>query len=106
MELIIGLLSGAAGGDAAGNVLGSLNQGILIDSIAGVVGGGLGDTILSTIGVPDLAGAAGGGVGGDAVLALVEVARNMIGKQFLRLRTGWAPPLSPTWTHRLATYFP
>ena len=55
MELIIGLLSGAAGGNAAGKVLGSLNQGTLVNSIAGVVGGG-------------------------AVLALVGVVRNMICK--------------------------
>ena len=68
----------------------------MINSIAGVVGGGLGGTILSAIGAPDLAGAAGGaagldfgaiicqvvggGVGGGAVLAVVGVVRNMIGK--------------------------
>ena len=80
MELIIGLLSGAAGGNAVSKVLGSLNQGTLINSIAGVVGGGLGGTILSAIGAPDLVGAAGGGVGGGAVLALVGVVRSMIGK--------------------------
>ena len=80
MELIIGLLFGAAGGNAAGKVHGSLNQGTLINSIAGVVGGGLGGTILSAIGAPYLVGAAGGGVGGGAVLALVGVVRNMIGK--------------------------
>ncbi|MDB0052736.1 hypothetical protein N9F04_03270 [Ascidiaceihabitans sp.] len=80
MELIIGILSGAAGGNAAGKVLGSLNQGTLINSIAGVVGGGLGGTIPSAIGAPDLAEVAGGGVGGGAVLALVGVVRNMIGK--------------------------
>ena len=49
MELIIGLLSGAAGGNAAGKLLGSLNQGTLINSIAGVVGGGLGARSLAQL---------------------------------------------------------
>ena len=88
MEFIIGFLSGAAGGKAAGKVLGSLNQGTLINSIAGVVGGGLGGTILSVIGAIDLARAAGLDfgpiicqvVGGNAVLAVVGVVCNMIGK--------------------------
>jgi hypothetical protein len=92
MELIIGLLSGAAGGNAAGKLLGSLDQGTLINSIAGIVGG----SILSALGAPDLAGAAGeaggldfgaiigqvvgGGVGGGGLLALVGAARNMMAK--------------------------
>ena len=78
-------MSGAAGGNAADKVLGSLNQGTLINSIAGVFGGGLGGTIRSAIGAIDLARAAGldfgaiicqvvgGGAGGSAVLALVGV---------------------------------
>ena len=40
MELIIGLISGAVGGNVAGGVLKNLNQGTLINSLAGVVGGG------------------------------------------------------------------
>ena len=85
-------MSGAAGGNAAGKVLGSLSQGTLINSIAGVFGGGLGGTIRSAIGAIDLARAAGldfgaiicqvvgGGAGGSAVLALVGVFRNVFGK--------------------------
>jgi uncharacterized membrane protein YeaQ/YmgE (transglycosylase-associated protein family) len=85
-------LSGAAGGNAAGKVLGSLNQGTLINSIAGVVGGGLGGTIRCAFGAIDLTRAAGldfgtiicqvvgGGAGGSAVLALVGVFRNVFGK--------------------------
>jgi hypothetical protein len=52
-------LSGAAGGNAAGKVLGNLNQGTLINSNAGVFGGGLGGTIRSAIGAIDLARTAG-----------------------------------------------
>ena len=85
-------MSGAAGGNAAGKVLGNLNQGTLINSNAGVFGGGLGGTIRSAIGAVDLARAAGldfgaiicqvvgGGAGGSAVLALVGVFRNVFGK--------------------------
>ena len=51
-----------------------------MNSIAGAVGGGLGGTTLSAIGAPDLAEVAGGGVVSGAVLALVGVVRNMIGK--------------------------
>ena len=39
MELIIGLLSGALGGNVAGKAIGGINQGTLINSLAGVVGG-------------------------------------------------------------------
>jgi uncharacterized membrane protein YeaQ/YmgE (transglycosylase-associated protein family) len=89
MELIIGLLSGAAGGNVAGKLMGSLNQGTLINSISGIVGGGLGGTILSALGAGggegmDIAGivsqVAGGGIGGGVVLAVVGAVRNMIGK--------------------------
>jgi len=59
MELLIGLISGAVGGNVAGGVLKNLNQGTLVNSIAGIVGGGLGGWHLGMIGAPDLAGAAG-----------------------------------------------
>lgn len=89
MELIIGLLSGAAGGNVAGALLKNLNQGTLINSIAGIVGGGLGGSILGAAGMGgaegmDIAGiisqVAGGGVGGGVLLAIVGVVRNMIAK--------------------------
>lgn len=95
MELIIALLSGAAGGNAAGALLKNLNQGTLINSIAGIIGGGLGGTILSQLGAGGMAEAAasggmdlgaiiaqvaGGGVGGGALLAIVGVVRTMLAK--------------------------
>ena len=95
MELIIGLISGAVGGNAAGGLLKNLNQGTLINSISGIVGGGLGGTILSMMGAGGMADAAasggidigsivsqvaGGGVGGGVVLAIVGVVRNMMNK--------------------------
>jgi uncharacterized membrane protein YeaQ/YmgE (transglycosylase-associated protein family) len=65
MELIISLIVGAFGGNAAGKAVPSLNQGTLINSISGIVGGGLGGTILGMLGAPDMAGAMGGAAGLD-----------------------------------------
>ena len=42
MELLVSLISGAVGGNVAGGLLKNLNQGPLINSISGIVGGGLG----------------------------------------------------------------
>jgi len=65
MELIISLIAGAVGGNAAGKALPALNQGTLINSISGIVGGGLGGSILGMLGAPDMAGAMGGAGGLD-----------------------------------------
>ena len=43
------ILSGALGGNVAGKAIGGINQGTLINSLAGVVGGGLGGTILGMV---------------------------------------------------------
>lgn len=96
-QLLIGLVSGAVGGNAAGMASEKLNQGTLVNSIAGIVGGGLGSSVLSNIMSPDtLAGlaetggfdlgaiatdVAGGGIGGAAVLALISVAKRVLGGQ-------------------------
>lgn len=89
MELIIGLLSGAVGGNVAGGLMKKLDQGTLINSLSGIVGGGVGGTVLSMIGANaggglDLAGIlsqiAGGGIGGGAVLAIVGAVRQQLGK--------------------------
>ena len=47
INLIIQLVSGAVGGNIAGGLLKSLNLGPVGNSIAGIVGGGLGGQILS-----------------------------------------------------------
>ena len=91
MELIIGLLSGAVGGNVAGKLLGKIDQGTLINSISGIVGGGLGGTVLSMLGAGgmaeggmDLMGiirqVASGGVGGGVVLAVVSAIRGAMSK--------------------------
>ena len=38
--LILNLVSGAVGGNVVGRAIGSLNQGTMINSIAGILGGG------------------------------------------------------------------
>ena len=87
---MIGLLSGAVGGNVAGGVLKNLNQGTLINSISGIVGGGIGAQVLGMLGAGGGAGGldiasiltqvAGGGIGGGAVLAVVGVVKNMMAK--------------------------
>ncbi len=91
MELLIGLLSGAVGGNVAGAAVKNINQGTLINSIAGIVGGGLGGSILGALsggampdGGMDIAGilsqVAGGGVGGGVVLAVVSMVMKAMNK--------------------------
>ena len=92
LPLLIQLGSGAIGGNLAAKLIPSINQGGLINSIGGIVGGGLGGTILSAVlggaapeaGGMDVSGiigsVAGGGVGGGIVLAVVGFVRKAIGK--------------------------
>ncbi|SHI51345.1 hypothetical protein SAMN05444000_101305 [Shimia gijangensis] len=91
MELLIGLLSGAFGGTAAGKLFSKIDQGTIINAVAGIVGGGLGSTILGAVGAGGIAGGgmniagiigqvASGGVGGGVLLAIVGVIRNALGK--------------------------
>jgi uncharacterized membrane protein YeaQ/YmgE (transglycosylase-associated protein family) len=48
INLIIQLLSGAAGGNIIGNILKQYNLGPLGNSIAGIIGGGLGGQLQMT----------------------------------------------------------
>lgn len=92
IELIISLASGALGGNLGAKVLKNFDQGTLVNSILGIVGGGLGGGILSSLtgGAVDagsassiggiLSSVASGGVGGGLLLAVVGVVKNMLGK--------------------------
>lgn len=94
-QLIIGLISGAAGGNIVGKVLKNLDLGPLGNSIAGIIGGGLGQQIIAAMGAGGVAAdaAAGGldigsiissiasgGVGGGVVMAVVGVIKSMMAK--------------------------
>ncbi len=91
MELLIGLLSGAIGGNVAGGLLKNLNLGVMWNSIAGIVGGGLGSQILGMLGAGgaaagglDVAGILGqiasGGVGGGVLIAVIGLVKNAMAK--------------------------
>ena len=90
MELIIQLIAGAIGGNAAGAVLKDRSLGTLGNSIAGVVGGGIGGQLLGL-----LTGAAGtgtldvasilqsvlsGGVGGGVLMVIVSIVKKAMAK--------------------------
>ena len=93
LNLIIQLISGAVGGNLAGAALKDNSLGPIGNTIAGLVGGGVGGQVLSML-IPALAGAAtsgggmdlnailgqvaGAGVGGGALMAIVGVARQMM----------------------------
>lgn len=93
LPLIISLVSGAAGGNIVGAVAKNLNLGTLGNSVAGILGGGLGGQILSMVGAGGVAAAANsggvdigsilgsvasGGVGGGALMAVVGVIRSVM----------------------------
>ncbi|MDO5621159.1 MAG: hypothetical protein Q4G24_06790 [Paracoccus sp. (in: a-proteobacteria)] len=95
LPLIISLLSGAAGGNIVGALAKNLNLGTAGNSIAGILGGGLGAQILGMLGAGGAAAAsqstgldigsiiasvAGGGAGGGALMAIIGVVRQMMNK--------------------------
>lgn len=91
LSLLIQLISGALGGNVAGSLLKDKSLGVLGNSLAGLVGGGLGGQILTSLlgmtagGGLDLASIitqiAGGGVGGGVVMVLVGILKQMFAKQ-------------------------
>ena len=87
ISLIIEAISGAVGGNVAGAAMKENSLGTMGNSIAGIVGGGLGGTILQMVmgtaaagGGLDLqsilANVAGGGVGGAILMAIVGIIKN------------------------------
>jgi uncharacterized membrane protein YeaQ/YmgE (transglycosylase-associated protein family) len=88
ISLIIEAISGAVGGNVAGAAMKDNSLGTMGNSIAGVVGGGLGGTLLQTVmgtaaaggGSLDLttilSNVAGGGVGGAILMAVVGIIKN------------------------------
>jgi hypothetical protein len=91
-QLIISLLSGAAGGNIVGKVLKNLDLGPIGNSIAGILGGGLGSQILASLGSADAAAAGGmdmgsiissiasGGVGGGVLMAIIGMIKSAMAK--------------------------
>jgi uncharacterized membrane protein YeaQ/YmgE (transglycosylase-associated protein family) len=91
LPLIIQLISGAVGGNAAGTAMKDQSLGTVGNSIAGIIGGGLGGQLLALLGVATGAGGmdtagvvgnvAGGGVGGAALMAIVGLIKNAMSKK-------------------------
>ncbi len=93
LNLVIQLVAGAVGGNAAGAILKQFNLGPLGNSIAGIIGGGLGGQILNAImaggGTPSPGAAldigsiltqiVGGGVGGGVLMVIVGLIRQATG---------------------------
>ncbi|MEZ5776297.1 MAG: hypothetical protein R3D33_16790 [Hyphomicrobiaceae bacterium] len=100
IPLIISLISGAAGGNIVGTIAKQISLGTLGNSLAGIVGGGLGKFILdSLMGAGTMAttagGAAaasgldigailqqvaGGGAGGGLLMVIIGILRSMLAK--------------------------
>ncbi len=86
-SLLISLGSGALGGNAAGKLIDKLSLGTVGNSIAGILGGGLGGQVLGMLGMEpsegmNLAGILGsvasGGVGGGILMAVFGFIKNMM----------------------------
>ncbi|MEM1245273.1 MAG: hypothetical protein AAGA81_23900 [Acidobacteriota bacterium] len=89
LPLIIQLISGAVGGNLAGSLMKESSLGTLGNSIAGILGGGIGGQALGLLGLAtgggmDITGILGsvasGGVGGGILMAILGVVRKAMSK--------------------------
>ena len=89
--LLISLVSGAVGGNIAGAAMQDKSLGTLGNSIAGILGGGLGGWILGALGILAQTGGsldltsivgivASGGVGGAALLVIVSLIKSAMAR--------------------------
>ena len=93
VSLLISLVTGALGGNAAGAAMKDKSLGTVGNSIAGILGGGLGGGILQAIGygsagpsgsldIQSIIGSvASGGVGGAVALVVVALIKNAMAKK-------------------------
>ncbi len=89
--LLVQLVSGAVGGNAAGAAMKKFSLGTVGNSVVGILGGGLGGQILAMLGMGGGDGAmdagsivssvAGGGVGGAVLLAIVGAIKAAMAKK-------------------------
>ena len=90
LPLIVQLVSGAVGGNVVAKIFKNLSLGKIGNSIAGILGGGLGGYLLSAIGM-DAGGAemeissilgnvAGGGVGGGVLMVIIGIIKGALKK--------------------------
>ena len=93
INLIISLVSGAVGGNAAGAAMKEKSLGVAGNSLAGILGGGIGGAILQALGIGGAAASGGmdlssiigsiasGGVGGGVVMAVIAMIKNAMAKK-------------------------
>ena len=94
VSLIIQLISGAVGGNVAGALLKNFSLGTAGNSIAGILGGGIGGTVLNAMlgGGATAAGAAatggdmlgniaGGGIGGAILMIIIGIIKGIAAKK-------------------------
>jgi uncharacterized membrane protein YeaQ/YmgE (transglycosylase-associated protein family) len=90
-SLLVQLVSGAVGGNAAGAFMKNLSLGTVGNSIVGILGGGIGGQLLGMLGLGGGGGGAmdagsivssvaGGGVGGAVLLAIIGFIKKSMGK--------------------------
>lgn len=92
VSLIISLVSGAVGGNVAGAAMKDKSLGTAGNSIAGILGGGIGGFLLKMLGLVPAAAAsgvdltqiisniAGGGAGGAVLLAIISLIKGNMNK--------------------------
>ncbi len=95
LPLIIQLISGAVGGNVAGKLMKGSSLGTLWNSVAGILGGGIGGQVLGMLGLGGAEAAAassgldlssivgsvaGGGVGGGIVMAVIGMIKKAMAK--------------------------
>ena len=91
LPLLIQLISGAVGGNAAGKLMKKFSLGTLLNSVAGIVGGGIGAGALKALELDVATGGtnvqsvigsiASGGVGGGVLIAVIGLVKNLLGKK-------------------------
>jgi len=91
INLIIQLVSGALGGNLAGGWLKKLSLGTVLNSILGILGGGVGGQLLNAVGFGDTGGPStdiwsvignilGGGVGGGVLVVIIGAIKKAFSK--------------------------
>jgi uncharacterized membrane protein YeaQ/YmgE (transglycosylase-associated protein family) len=90
VNLLVSLIGGAIGGNVAGATMENKSLGMLGNSLAGILGGGIGTTLLQTVGILGHPGSgditlggilgniASGGVGGAVLLIVVSILKSVI----------------------------
>jgi len=92
VSLLVTLVSGAIGGNAAGAAMPEKSLGPIGNSLAGLLGGGLGAGVLQVFGVMASGGSgvdfgsvisdiAGGGVGGGIAMAVIGAIRSAMNQK-------------------------